>query len=68
MNPNLVWGALFVIGSAYEGWTIKNAITGDTLSERTRAWFYTKTPWGRVFFSTFWIGFSGWFLVHILKG
>lgn len=68
MNPNIVWGALFAAGGAYEIYAIFNRKHGDTLSERVRSLFHVKTKIGKTVFTVAWLTFSAWFLVHILGG
>lgn len=68
MDPNLVWGAILGTGFAYEAYALLSKRDGDTLSERTREWFRTRTKPGRLVFSLAWCGFSIWFLLHILGG
>ena len=68
MDPNIVWGSLLAVGAAYEVYGIFNKRNGDTLSERTRAWFHTKTKAGKAVFSVAWIAFATWYLIHILGG
>ena len=66
MNPNYVWGSILGAGFLYEAYALFSKKGGDTLSERTRAWFKTSTKPGKVIFGLAWVGFSLWFLVHIL--
>lgn len=68
MSSDVVWGALFAAGFGYEAYAIFNKRHGDTLSERTRAWFRTRTKPGRLAFTITWVAFSTWFLAHILGG
>lgn len=63
---DFVWGGVLLLGSAVEMWALKNATSGDTLSERTRKWFRVDTKTGKVVFTACWLAFSAWFLVHIL--
>ncbi|MFI9052541.1 hypothetical protein [Streptomyces sp. NPDC053427] len=59
-----VWTALFGL---FETWALINKKDGDTLSENTRKLFRTRTSKaGRAIFAVGWMGFSGWFLLHIL--
>ncbi|MGC4950917.1 hypothetical protein ACLQ2N_32595 [Streptomyces sp. DT224] len=59
-----LWTALFAL---FETWALINKKKGDTLSENTRALFRTRTSKaGRAVFTASWLGFSGWFLLHIL--
>ena len=41
---------------------------GDTLSERLRVWFGTKTRVGRNVFVVAWLAFTAWFVPHIVLG
>lgn len=68
MNPNLAWGAIIGLGFLYETYTLVSKKSGDTLSERIRTWFRTRTKTGRAVFTLSWVSFSAWFLVHILGG
>lgn len=65
---DLVWGGLLAVGALVEVWALVNRTDGDTLSERTRAWFRVHTRSGRAVFAVAWVAFAGWFLVHILGG
>ena len=68
MNPNVVWGLLLAFGALYEAWGLLNKAPGDTLSERTRAWFRVREKPGRAVFLVGWSGFAVWFAVHIVTG
>lgn len=57
------WLGLFVV---FEGHALLTESLGDTLSERTRDWFRTKTPAGRVGFIVFVLALGSWFIPHIL--
>lgn len=57
------WLGLFVV---FEAHALLNETLGDTLSERTRDWFRTKTPAGRVGFIVFVLALASWFIPHIL--
>ncbi|WP_406354290.1 hypothetical protein [Streptomyces sp. NBC_00658] len=61
-----LWGTLFLIGVAYEIYTLGNVESGDTLSERVRNWFPVHIRPGRVAFVATWITFAVWFLGHIV--
>ncbi|PZT70210.1 hypothetical protein DN402_31845 [Streptomyces sp. SW4] len=61
-----VWGGLLTAGAAFEVWALRNATSGDTLSESTRRWFRVHTRAGAVVFAGLWTGFAVWFLAHIL--
>jgi hypothetical protein len=65
-KPDVVWGALIMLGAAYELAALRTKRQGDTLSETTRKWFMTDKPAGKVAFGVAWVGFSGWYLWHIL--
>ncbi|MGW5635710.1 hypothetical protein [Streptomyces sp. NPDC003832] len=61
----IAWGAAFAVT---ETLALVNGRKGDTLSENTRTLFHTKTSRaGRLTFAAGWVGFSVWFLGHILK-
>lgn len=65
-----VWLAL-VLGTffALEVPAIANTVEGDTLSERLRAWLGIRPRrWWRVIGAWLFLGFLGWFAVHILTG
>ncbi|MFJ2745328.1 hypothetical protein ACIO3O_37355 [Streptomyces sp. NPDC087440] len=63
----LIWSVWVAIFALYETWALINRIDGDTLSENTRKLFRTRTSKvGRALFTVGWLGFSGWFLLHIL--
>ncbi|MCT9090577.1 hypothetical protein N4G70_17190 [Streptomyces sp. ASQP_92] len=66
-QPDVIWGAVLAVGALVELWALRNAQPGDTLSERVRVWFRTHTRPGRAAFAVAWLGFSAWFLVHILS-
>lgn len=60
----ITWTVMFV---AFETIALANRREGDTLSENIRALFRTSTSRvGRALFAVGWIGFSGWFAIHIL--
>ncbi|MFJ3793451.1 hypothetical protein [Kitasatospora sp. NPDC090091] len=65
-NADLVWGLVLGVGAVVEAYALCNRKLGDTLSERTRAWFRVRTKPGRAVFTVAWCGFSAWFLFHIL--
>lgn len=60
-----VWGGLLALGAVVEVIALRTPRKGDTLSERTRAWFRVRTPAGKAVFAAVWVGFASWFLVHI---
>jgi hypothetical protein len=68
MSADVAWGLLLGAGAAYETYGIFNRTNGDTLSERTRAWFHTNTKTGKAVFTVSWLAFSAWFLIHIIGG
>ncbi|MFG2986242.1 hypothetical protein ACGFYQ_34160 [Streptomyces sp. NPDC048258] len=60
----IVWSLLFAV---FEGVALANRRDNDTLSENFRRLFHTRTSKaGRAVFAVGWIGFSGWFAIHIL--
>ncbi|MFF4952291.1 hypothetical protein [Streptomyces chattanoogensis] len=63
----LAWVAWLAAFAVIEGMALANKKLGGTFSEHTRAWFHTYSTYGRVAFAVAWIGFSGWYLGHILK-
>ncbi|WP_404949169.1 hypothetical protein HFP70_35895 [Streptomyces sp. ARC14] len=63
----LIWTLWVVFFAVYEGTTLANKKKGDTLSENFRRLFRTKhSKAGRAVFTVGWLGFAGWFLLHIL--
>jgi hypothetical protein len=60
------WLTLLLMGAVYETAALVTKKRGDTLSETTRKWFATRTALGRWAFCVGWVGFSGWYLWHIL--
>lgn len=68
MDPNLTWGAILGTAFAYEMYGVFNKVDGDTLSERTRAWFHTKSTLGKIVFTASWLGLTVWFIPHIIFG
>lgn len=48
-------------------WFAFNKIPGDSLSENFREVFGTDTPEGRLRFVGAYVGFSAWFIPHIIK-
>lgn len=68
MSADLVWGGILGAGFAYEAYTLFNKRHGDTLSERTRTWFRTRTKPGKIVFMFAWSAFAAWFLIHIVRG
>lgn len=66
--PTLVWVVWILLFALFETWALVSRKVGDTLSERTRAWFAVNTRRGRWIFGVGWLVFSGWFFWHILWG
>lgn len=66
-SADIVWGGVLVTATAVEVYGLFNQKPGDTLSERTRAWFRVHTKPGRAVFAVGWVLFSAWFLFHILE-
>ena len=66
----LTWLGVIVVGfGVAEGHALTTKVQGDTLSERTRAWFKTSTPGGGWTFAGVWTALLvtwGWYLGHIL--
>lgn len=65
-GPNTMWAMLAATVAAYEVWTLRNDVEGDTLSETTRFIFRVHTRPGRAAFALSWVWFGCWFLDHIL--
>lgn len=66
-NADYIWAALILAGAAFETYALRDRKEGNTLSEVTRAVFRVRTSRaGRAAFLATWLGFSGWFLGHIL--
>ena len=65
---NLIWAVWILLFAIFEGLALVSRKAGDTLSERTQAWFRTHTRAGRITFGVVWVGFSGWMFWHILWG
>lgn len=68
INPDVAWGAILGGALAWELRTVFNRQLGDTLSERLRVWFRTHTKPGKAAFTIAWLGFSAWFIPHIIFG
>lgn len=66
VTADVFWGALLIFGLAYEVVAIRSKRWNDTLSGTTRKWFMTDTRFGRWVFGLGWVGFSAWYLWHIL--
>ncbi|MER5831231.1 hypothetical protein ABT116_10425 [Streptomyces sp. NPDC002130] len=59
-----LWTSLFAL---FETWELINRKEGNTLSENTRRLFRIRpSKAGRAAFTVGWLGFSEWFLLHIL--
>ncbi|HEY1177475.1 MAG TPA: hypothetical protein VGF17_15060 [Phytomonospora sp.] len=65
-RPGVVWGGLLAAGVAYETYGLFGDVEGDTLSEVTRALFRTSHPVGKAVFLAGYVGFSSWFVPHIV--
>ena len=63
---DLMWVGWLALFGAMEGNAIVNETEGDTLSERTRVWFATKSRAGRWGFLGALGLFATWFAVHII--
>lgn len=63
---DLMWIGWLALFGAMEGNAIVSETEGDTLSERTRVWFGTKSRAGRWGFLASLGVFATWFAVHIL--
>ncbi|MFJ4988755.1 hypothetical protein ACIP9H_33765 [Streptomyces sp. NPDC088732] len=62
-----IWIAWTIAFALFEGIAIANKRNGDTLSENFRGLFHTRTSKvGRAIFTVGWLGFAGWFALHIL--
>lgn len=66
MDADMFWGVLIFTGLVYETAALRSKRHRDTLSQTTRRWFMTDTVAGQWVFGAAWIGFSGWYLWHIL--
>lgn len=66
MSPNVIWVTWLVLFAIFEGAALWSKKAGDTLSERTREWFETTKPGGRIIFGVSWAAFALWFFLHIL--
>lgn len=65
-KSDTVWCSLIIAGTAYETYTLHAKRDSDTLSETTRRTFHTRTRVGRYAFAATWVGFSAWWIRHIL--
>lgn len=61
----VLWAGIFAV---LEANAIANETDGDTLSERLRVWFRTKTPAGRVGFTVVVVALVAWLIPHIILG
>ncbi|GAA5070940.1 hypothetical protein [Streptomyces similanensis] len=62
-----IWIAWTTVFAVAETIALANKRDEDTLSENVRRLFRTRTSKaGRAVFAASWIGFSGWFALHIL--
>lgn len=66
-EADYVWASLILAGAAYEVYTLRSKRDSDTLSETTRRWFQVRTRLGRTVFAASWVGFSVWFLFHVIN-
>lgn len=64
----LAWAAWLGSFAIIEGLALANRRPGDTFSEHTRKAFATYSKPGKATFAVVWVGFAGWYLVHILRG
>lgn len=64
-NPDLAWVAWIALFGAMEANAIRSETEGDTLSERLRVWFVTKTAAGRWGFTAALGVFALAFAAHI---
>lgn len=65
-KADVFWAVLLLSGAVYEVQAIRSKRWQNTLSGTTRKWFSTKTVAGAWAFGVAWVGFSGWYLWHIL--
>jgi hypothetical protein len=66
-KSDAVWAGLIAAGTAYETYTLHAKQQNATLSETTRRTFHTRTRVGRYVFTAAWVGFSAWWIRHILE-
>lgn len=64
-EPNIAWLGWIALFAAMEGNAIASETAGDTLSERLRVWFMTKTVAGRWGFTAALGVFALTFATHI---
>ncbi|WP_329317342.1 hypothetical protein OG723_44095 (plasmid) [Streptomyces sp. NBC_01278] len=63
----IIWTLWTLLFALFETAALVNRRKGDTLSENTRRLFRVRTSKaGRAIFTVGWLGFAGWFLLHIL--
>ncbi|MFI8265286.1 hypothetical protein [Streptomyces sp. NPDC085665] len=63
----IIWTLWTLLFALFETSALLNKRKGDTLSENTRRLFRVRTSKaGRAVFTVGWLGFAGWFLLHIL--
>lgn len=65
---DIIWVTWLLYFAVAEAIGLASRRDGDTLSERVRVWFRTKSRAGHVGFLIAWTVFAIWFLVHILWG
>ena len=66
-EADYVWAGIIFVGAAAEAYALRNKRDDDTLSEVTRSVFRVRTTRaGRWIFGGAWVGFSAWYLGHIL--
>jgi hypothetical protein len=65
-SPYVVWPLWIAFFAVFEGIALYSKRKGDTLSEATQQLFATRTLVGRVVFAATWLGFTSWFMYHIL--
>lgn len=66
-RPGAVWAACLGGLIALDLWCDRNTVTGDTLSECTRAVLRTHTPAGRATFVGGWVALTAWLVPHICR-
>jgi hypothetical protein len=67
-RSDAVWYGILAAGGAYEAHALRHRLNDDTLSAFTRRSFRTRTHRvGRAAFAVSWVGFSAWYLRHILR-
>lgn len=63
----IAWAAWLAALITIEGLALASKRSVDTLSAVTRTAFATHTRIGRAAFGVAWVGFSVWYLGHILQ-